>query len=138
MQNMTASEVLHRQRAAYKHYVQEAESKLLQPIMEALMPYIEQEARKDLEPLIERLFHRIKNPGDFNYVICRLFWLLYTNSPNFGYHEMSRWRAAITDAADEIYAVVFRPREDIKARINGAVFTADPVHGRTPFTGEGT
>ena len=87
------------------------------------MPYINRNARVVMDPLLEGLAQQITEPGDLNYVVSRLLSLCIVASHDTpGYHSLSQWRAALTDAAEEFYRRVMAPYEDYKRRRNGDVY----------------
>lgn len=59
----------------------------------------------------------IKVPGELNYLISRVL-----AQHQDGYHDMSAWRAAVIDAAEEYYRRVMAPYEDRKCKENGDVY----------------
>lgn len=92
------------------------------------MPYIDRRRRGQLDRHIDEIVRWIAMPGELNYVISRLLTKLVVldsidNPPQVSYHDLSRWRAAVTDAADEFYRRVMAPYEDQKASENGDVYS---------------
>lgn len=83
------------------------------------MPYIPKETRETLEPNIKQLAAKIKKPGDYNYVISRLYIEMLLQEPTRGYHERSKWLAAVTDASTEIRRRLVDPYEDGAIAKNG-------------------
>jgi hypothetical protein len=89
------------------------------------MPYIADPRRRTLDTFIRDLALMIEHPGDLNYAISRLLSVASTQEhPTMqpGYHDLSRWRAAVIDAADEFYRRVIVPYEENKRAINGDVY----------------
>lgn len=82
------------------------------------MPYINDDRRYVIDFPLQRVADSIDTPGDLNYVICRL----WSTKAEHNYHDMSRWLAAVRDAADEISRRVVGPYEDQKCFENGDVF----------------
>jgi len=86
------------------------------------MPYIKQADRFDIfDDRILSLGMAIRCPGDFNYIISRLF-TLQIDKHGKSYHELSRWLAAVKDAGVEIDRRVVGPYEDECIEKNGDVF----------------
>lgn len=87
------------------------------------MPYIPEKERRPIDTVLADLIKYVRTPGQFNYVISRLLeHFVWTDSAGVGYAAMSRWRAAVTDAAEEFYRRVMAPYEDRKAKENGDVY----------------
>ena len=88
------------------------------------MPYIPKKTRVEkFDNLIKQLSEKITCPGEFNYIIARVFSLLVADDHGgVNYHNLSRWHAAVADASTEIERRVLAPYED-KANVrNGEVF----------------
>ena len=85
------------------------------------MPYIPEEDRHDMTHYINLLSIQIITPGELNYVVSRLLHKA-VESDSRNYENMSRYRAALLDAAEEYYRRVMAPYEDEKRRENGDVY----------------
>lgn len=85
------------------------------------MPYIEPSRRKKMDNEIEYLSTFTECGGDLNYIFARLV-TLFVAERGKNYSTLSEAKAALTDCADEFYAVVMRPYEEAKRRTNGDVW----------------
>lgn len=89
------------------------------------MPYIPADDRRHydsaLNLIVSRLSERDFNPGDLTYVLYAIAVRAMRAVSPPSYANMSRVRASLQDAADEIYRAEIAPYEDDKIRENGAV-----------------
>ncbi len=96
------------------------------------MPYIDDKTKELLEPEIEKLVNKlienpaIIKPGTLNYIITRLCvecldFERFMDDGQLSYHNISRYRAALHDAFDEIYRRLLGPYEDNAIQKNGDV-----------------
>lgn len=87
------------------------------------MPYIPQRYRSTLDEAQRRPV----NGGELNYVIAEAIDG-YIAVHGLSYQTIAEVRAAATGAVDEFNRKVAHPYEDIKAQMNGEVFTASLHH----------
>ena len=85
------------------------------------MPYIDQVKRNRMDNEIEYLATFTECGGDLNYVFARLV-TLFVAEKGKSYSTLSEAKSALTDCADEFYAVVMRPYEESKRIQNGDVW----------------
>lgn len=87
------------------------------------MPYITPAERERFENDLINLAGDIHTPGQMNYIICTLLSLVVSSKPPLiGYSMMSKYRAAVLDAAEEFYRRVMVKYEDEKRWEHGDVF----------------
>ncbi len=90
------------------------------------MPYIPQDDRRHydeaLNLIVNRLSQRDFHPGHITYVLYAIAVRCMRALPGPpSYSQMSRVRASVNDASDELYRAEMAPYEDQKIRQNGAV-----------------
>lgn len=87
------------------------------------MPYIPKEDRKMFDKEIVDLAFRIRDAGDFNYIIFRIACILVKR---FGkkYVMMSWIKGAITDSRDEFKTRIMDPHERKAQKKNGDVLVS--------------
>src|SRR2546427_74346 len=87
------------------------------------MPYLDEEQRANLDYEWLKLADKIATPGQLNYAICKLTERAVLQQFDLSYHTLSKFHAAMQDAADEFQRRVIDVYED-KVRVrNGDVFT---------------
>jgi len=86
------------------------------------MPYIKQQDRKKFDPHIDALVKELKlnkSPGEFNYVISRMIWIVWVGSPS--YTLGNNLIGALECVKAEFYRRFLAPYEDVKIKENGDV-----------------
>src|SRR5437867_4929363 len=87
------------------------------------MPYLDKDQKECLAVALTVLGSKIATPGQLNYAICKLTERAVLQQFDLSYHTLSKFHAAIQDAADEFQRRVIDVYEDNVRVKNGDVFT---------------
>jgi hypothetical protein len=90
-----------------------------------MCPYIKQEERKDYKKLLNDIINIFEfhgyNPGNLNYLICKLV-MVCLQEEGISYTNANKWIGALECAKLEIYRKIISKYEDEKCKENGEVF----------------
>ena len=90
------------------------------------MPYIKQVQRKELSEDLLSLTKKLKQRGEYNYVITSLLHD-YVKKNGLKYDTLNDAQGIIECVAKEFYRTVVSPYEDIKVTENGNISELDNV-----------
>ena len=100
------------------------------------MPYLDDDPRARIDRVIKPLQDAISIPGHLNYAICKLTERAVLQQYDLSYHTLSKFHAAIQDAADEFQRRVIDTYEDEARAKYGDVFQEIIMKVFEKFPGE--